>query len=146
MNTRRSLCGCFAVYGEIILTGLVTVSLAVTASWGKFFSREGDAAEHLAGVFRAAGVVAAFLHGDTVLQYGNHQLCLPFQPDDGELPQGNKQPSPVAGEHQLFVKQSPDGGRNLAGSFCAAAFADFPDAGTENHGIQHFYCEHQFDR
>ena len=66
--------------------GMVTVIvLCITASGGKFFGGERDAAEHLTGVFRATGIVAALLDRDAVIQHWHHQLGFPLQPDDGEL-------------------------------------------------------------
>ena len=91
--------------GGLLSASLVAVIVGiVTTHWIELLSREGDPAEHLAGVFCTAGIVTAFLHGDAVLQHRNHQLGIPLQPDDGKLAQSNKEPSPVAGEHQLFVK------------------------------------------
>ena len=59
--------------------------LAVAASGGELGGREGNAAEHLAGVFGAARRIAALLCGDAVIHNGDDELSVPFQPDDGEL-------------------------------------------------------------
>ena len=127
--------------------GFITaVVLGITASGAELFGGEGNAAEELTGIFGTAGIVAAFLFGDAVVQYGHHQLGIPLQTDDGKLSQRHKQPPLVAGEHQFLIEHPPDGCRNLADDFTAAAVADILDAGTENHGIQNFHCEHQFDR
>ena len=120
--------------------GLVAGSfLEITASGIELLGREGDPAEHLAGIFRAAGVVAAFLYGDAVIQHGNHQLGIPFQPYDGELSQCNKHAFPVSGEHQIFIEEPPDPCRDLVCGFPAAAFTVLLYAGIEDHGIQNLY-------
>lgn len=121
----------------LVLTALV---LAVAPSGGELGGREGDSAEHFARVFRAAGVVAAFLGGDAVVHHGNDQLGIPLQPDDGKLAQGNEKPSAVRADVQLFVKHSAYAVRHLNGcGFLAAAIAGVTYPGTEDHGIQHFH-------
>ena len=66
----------------------------------ELIGREGDAAEHLAGIFSAAGIVTAFLAGNGIIQYRHHQLCIPLQPDDGELSECYKQLPVSAGKYQ----------------------------------------------
>ena len=111
----------------------------VTVSGREFFGREGDPAEHLAGILTAAGAVAAFFGGNGVVQNGDNELCVPFQTDDGELPQGYEQPPPLPGEYQLIIKAAGNGVGDLEGVLIAAAFADLPDFGTEDHGIQYLH-------
>ena len=120
----------------------------IAVSGGEFCGREGDAAEHLAGVFcAAASVVAAFLAGNGVVQNGHDQLGFPLQPDDGELPQSYKQLPLPAGNHQRLVKQIPDGIGDLhIHSIITTTGIRFPHFGRKHHGIQNLYCEHQFDR
>ena len=71
--------------------------LPVAAGGSELAGGEGNAAEHFAGVFGAAALaVAAFLFGDGVFHHGHDQLHIPFQPDDGELPQGDVQAAMVS--------------------------------------------------
>ena len=109
--------------------------LAVAALGGELGGREGDAAEQLAGVFRAARGVAAFLGGDAVVHDGHNELCVPFQPDDGELPQGHIEPSAVSLEHQVLIEHGLHPVRHLHGAVPPAALTGFPNPGTEHHGV-----------
>lgn len=118
----------------------------ITASRIELLGREGNSGEYLAGILGAAGIVAAFLDGDAVVQHGHDKLCIPLQTNNGELAQGDEHPLPISGEHQILIEKPADGGRNLADSLSAAAFAPFLYAGTEDHGIQDLHCGHQFDR
>ena len=95
-RARRGLFATTAVIG-------LASGLAVAALGGELGGREGDAAEQLAGVLGAARRVAALLGGDAVVHNGYDELCVPFQPDDGELPQGDVQAAMVAGGDQVFV-------------------------------------------
>lgn len=114
---------------------------AVAVVRGELLSREGDPAEHFAGILGAAAAgLAAFLHRNGVVQHRDHQLGVPLQPDNGELSQGDEQPPLAAGEHQLLVKGGPDGLRNLNGHRFAGAVADLLDLGAQHHGIQNLYC------
>ena len=123
------------------------VSAAIAVVRGELLGREGNPAEHFAGILGAAAAgLAAFLHRDGVVQYRDHQLGIPLQPDDGELPQGDEQPPLAAGEHQLLVKGGSDGLRNLNGHRFAGAVADLLDLGAKHHGIQNLYCWHQLGR
>ena len=62
--------------------------LSVAALGRKLGLRERNAAEHFAGIFGTAGVVAAFFGGNAVIQHRHHQLGIPLQAQDGELSQG----------------------------------------------------------
>lgn len=88
-RARRGLFATAAVIG-------LASGLAVAALGGELGGREGDAAEQLAGVFGAARGVTALLGRDAVVHNGYDELCVPFQPDDGELPQGHIEPSAVS--------------------------------------------------
>lgn len=103
--------------------------------------REGNPAEHLAGILGAAapGSVAAFLGGDGVIQHGDHQLSVPLQSNDGELSQCDKQSPLSAGKHQFLIKGGADSLRDLGSDGIAGAFAHVPDLGTQHHGIEHLY-------
>ena len=118
----------------------------ITAHRIEFCGREGDPGEHLAGIFGAAGIVTAFLCGQTVIQHRHDQLSGAFQTDDGELPQCYEEPAAVAGQYQLLIEHSADAGRDLADGIAAAAVAYLPDRRSEDHGIQHFHCGHQIAR
>ena len=133
------------VVAAAVVVVIVVSAPAVTAGGGELPGGEGDAAEQLAGILGAAGIVGAFLGGDGVIQHRNDQLSVPLQADDGELAQRDVQPAAVAGQYQLVVEEPPDGRGNLDGTGFAA-IADIFDFGTEDHGIQHFHCGHQFDR
>ena len=78
-RARRGLFATAAVIG-------LASGLAVAALGGELGGREGDAAEHLAGIFGAARGIATLLCGDAVIHNGDDELSVPFQPDDGELP------------------------------------------------------------
>ena len=65
-------------------TGFIAgiASVSVVAAFGrKLHRREGDPAEHFAGILTAAGIVAAFLGGNGVIQHRNDQLGFPLQTD-----------------------------------------------------------------
>ena len=132
------LCGLIATAAGI--TGIVGVTIIVTAARRKLGSGEGDPGEHFAGILSAAaGGIAAFLGGDGVIQNRNHQLGIPLQPNDGELPQGHEQPATVTGHHQFVIKHAANGGRNLTDRIILAV-TDIPDNGVEYHGIQNLHC------
>ena len=99
---------------------------------------EGDAAEHFAGVFGAAGVVAAFLGGHGVFHHRHHQLGVPFQTDDGKLAQGHEQTAAITVNHQLLLEELADAVGDLGGVL-AVAVADLLDPGAEHHGIQYLH-------
>lgn len=127
---------------------IVCVAFSATACGGEFFGREGDAAEHFAGVFGAAAVfVAAFPAGNGVVQYRHDQLGFLFQPHDGELAQSHEQLPLASGDHQRLLKKFPDAVGDLyRGTAATAAGIRLPHLGRQNHGVQNFHCEHQFDR
>ena len=134
---------------RFLLTGLVVVIAAVfvvAAGGGEFLGGEGDTAEHFTGVFPGAGVVAAFLAGDGVIQHRHHQLGIPFQPDNGELAQGHEQLPLASGEYQGVFVQFPDAVGDLDGDGFTAAGIRFLHPGGQHHGIQYLHCGHQFDR
>ena len=109
--------------------------------------REGDPAEHLAGVLRTTGIIATFLGGDAVIHHRNDQLGIPLQTNDGELAQGHKESSAIRAGAQLLIKHPPDAVGNL--KLCrilAAAIAGIPHPGAEHHGIQHLFYGHQIGR
>jgi hypothetical protein len=117
----------------------VTVTFFVAIGGLELGCGEGDSAEHLTGIFSAAGAFAAFLAGDAVLHNGYNQLCIPLQTDNGELSQCDKETAAVSGENQLLIKQGTDFAGNLRHDFMTAAVANFLYFGTQNHGIQNFY-------
>jgi len=124
----------------VAIAVVLGLCLTVAAFGGKLGGREGNPGEHLAGVFGAAGRIAAFLGGDTVVQYRHHKLGIPFQTDDRELAQSNKQSAVFAGKYQFVIKCLQDALRNLYhGAFLTAAVAHFPDLGAEDHRIQHLH-------
>ena len=112
---------------------------AVVAACGcKLPGGEGDPGEHLAGIFRKAWIVAAFLGGDGVIQNRYDQLGIPLQPDDGKLAQSHIEPAVIPTQSRRFVEHLLNEVRNLNhGAFLA--FVPFPDFGTQNHGIQNFH-------
>ena len=114
-------------------------AFAVTAAGSKLRGGERNARKHFAGVFRAAGAVAAFLGGDGVVENGNDQLRIALQTDDRELTQCYIQTAALAGEHQLIVKHAADGSGQLQSCIVAAlAVADILNLGAEHHWIEHF--------
>ena len=116
------------------------ILLSVTSFWRKLGSGEGNAAEHLAWVFRAAGVIAAFLGGNAVIQHGNNKLCIPFQTNDGELTEGDVEFPLFWIETQFFIKHGFYRIRRLhGGGFLTSALANIPYFGTKHHGIQNLY-------
>jgi len=126
----------FLLIAAVVLLGASYLSLAVTAPGCELGSREGDAAEQLAGILGAAGGVTAFLGGNAVVHNRHDQLGVPFQPDDGELPQGDIEPSAVILEHQVLIEHGLDPVRQLHGAVPAAALAGLPDSGAQDHGVQ----------
>ena len=116
---------------------VVIIPAAAVAAGGRELLRgEGDAAEQLAGVLRAAGGVAALLGGNAVVQYRNQQLGIPLQTDNRELPKRHQQNPVCVPRNQFFVKKAADAGGNLSHR---TMIAPLPDLGTEDHGIQHFH-------
>jgi len=124
----------------VAAAALLRLTALIAAPGRKLRCRERNPAEHLAGILGAARRITAFLGRDAVVQNRNHQLCIPFQPNDGKLPQRYKQPAPIPGEHQFLIKHLPDIGRDLdRGSLLAVAVTDIPHLGAEHHGIQHLH-------
>ena len=101
---------------------------------------EGDGAEELAGVLVGAAVDAAtagaLLVGQAVIQHGNQQLAVPLQADDGELAQGDKDPTAVVAHGEIAVKALAHAGRKLADiTVTAAAVAALQELGIQDHGV-----------
>ena len=134
-------CYCCAVASAgFVMTVRIIFSVAIPGR--KLLGREGDAAEHFAGIFcAAAALVAAFLAGKSVIQHRHDELGLPLQPDDGELPQSHKQLPLAACDHQRLVKEIPDtfGDLNRNGAFTPTGVA-LPDLGGQNHRVENFHC------
>lgn len=126
-------------FAVAVLTAPV-VAAVIAAAGGEPGGGEGDFAEHLAGIFGAARGFAAFLGGDCVVQNGNHQLGIPFQTNDGELPQGDEEPAAVTAVHQIVIKHGANGGRDLQSIVLSAmVVANIPNLGAEDHGIQNLH-------
>ena len=85
---------------------LVTaVAVVVTTGWSELRSREGDSAEQLTGIFRAAARgIAAFLGWNGIVQHGHDQLGIPLQPDNGKLSQRHMEPAVFRSQYQRFVE------------------------------------------
>ena len=76
---------------------------------GEGIGREGDLVKEGAGVLgAAAGVGAALLGGDGVVEDRHDQLGRPLQTDDGELAQGHEEPLLVAAQHQIVPEHGLD--------------------------------------
>ena len=101
-----------------------------------------DSGEHLARILAAAGVITAFLGGNAVIHHGHYQLCIPFQTDNGELPQAHIQPPVLSAEHQFFIEYIQNSSGNLYQT-ALPALADLPHPRGQHHGIQHLYRGHQ---
>jgi hypothetical protein len=99
---------------------MVAAVLSVAALRRELSGGEGNAAEHLTGIFSTAGIVAAFLGRQRVVQNRYHQLSVPFQTDDRELPKGHKKTAALSGEYQLLIKQGSDRPGNLYGVLTGA--------------------------
>ena len=54
------------------------ILLIIAASGIELLGREGDAAKHLARILGTAGIVAALLHRNAVVQHRHHQLGIPL--------------------------------------------------------------------
>ena len=121
---------------------LITAA-AVAAVGGELTGREGDSAEQFTGILGAAGIVAAFLGGDGVVQHRHDELCVPLQTDDGELAQGHIEPAAVRSHDQVIIEEPLNGGGDLDRARVGPV-ADIPDPGAEDHGIQYFHHPHQF--
>ena len=128
-RARRGLFATAAVIG-------LASGLAVAALGGELGGREGDAAEQLAGVLGAARRVAALLGGDAVVHDGYDELCVPFQTDDGELPQGHIEPSAVSLQHQVLIEHGFHPVRHLHRTVSPSALTGFPNPRAEHHGVQ----------
>ena len=108
----------------------------ITAPWGKLVLRERNTAEHLTGIFPAAGILTAHLGGDTIVQNRHQKLGIPFQTNNGKLSQCDQQISVNVTGHQFFFKQFRDSCRNLRYRSMTAVLLNF---GTKHHGVQHFH-------
>ena len=118
---------------------VAAVVVTVASRGSELFGGEGDSGEHFAGIFRCGtGGVAAFLGGQSVVENGHDELCVPFQPDDGELAQGHIQPPPGGCEDQILVKKGTDRSGDLYHT-ALLLFAGLRYPGTENHGIKYLY-------
>ena len=118
----------------LCISGVIVAAIAATGS--ELALREWNAAEHLAGVFAAAGGIAALLGGNAVIQNRHYQLGVPLQADNGKLPQSHQQIAGRTACYQLFVEDTADGCRDLCHPTVSATFLEF---GAEYHGIQHFH-------
>ena len=110
----------------------------VTAGGRELPGGEGDPGEHLAGIFRKSGVVAAFLGGDGVFQNRHHQLGIPLQPNDGKLTQGHIEPPMVTVWYQFLVEHFLDALGDLNHRL-VMAIVTFPNFGTQDHWVQDFH-------
>ena len=59
----------------------------ITATWCKLVLWEWNTAEHLTGIFPAAGILTAHLGGNTIVQNRHQKLGIPFQTNNGKLTQ-----------------------------------------------------------
>ena len=139
MSAQKQADACNSIRLTVSAGFVAAFLLDVTTRGAEFLGREGDPAEHFAGIFAASGIVAAFLAGNGVIQYRHHQLGIPFQPDNGELPQGYQQLPLSSGKYQRIFIQFPDTVRELDSSGLTAAGIRFFDLGSKHHGIQHFH-------
>ena len=125
------------------LEGLIPFPRAVAAVGGEGIGREGDLVKEGAGVLgAAAGVGAALLGGDGVVQDRHDQLGRTLQTDDGELAQGDEEPLLVAAQHQIV----PEHGLDIRGDGQGAWLTDLHRAypAPQHHRIQHLHHCHQF--
>ena len=113
------------------LVAAIIFLLGIASSGSELLGGEGDTAEHFAGILGAAGGIGAVLGGQAVVQYRDDQLSRAFQPDDGELPQGDEEPPFVPGEHQFLVKLVLDKAWNgNRGAVGAGTVANLPHLGA----------------
>ena len=122
------------------LAVIVAVAILVTTGGGELLRGKGNAAEHLAGIFRTARCIAALFDGNGVIQYGNNNLGVSLQPNDGKLPQSYIKPALLTATGKGIVKQGADAGGNL-NHIRITALAYIFDLTAENHRVQHLnYC------
>lgn len=122
------------------MLGAFAVILIIATVGRKLGCGEGDAAEHLTGIFCTAGGIAALLGGNGVIQYRYDELCRPLQTNDGELSQRDEEPTAVTAVNQIVIKQAFDALGNLQGAILpAAVITNVLYLGAENHGIQHLH-------
>ena len=107
----------------------------VAAGGYKLPFRERDLGEQFTGVFCAAGVVAALLGGDAVVQHRDYQLGIPLQPNNGELPQCYQQPPLLTAENQFLIKAAANPLGDLLDGLFPGTFAHIHHFGTEHHGV-----------
>ena len=118
------------------------IFLLIAISGCKTVCRERNPGEHFAGVFPTAGVIAAFLGGNTVLCHGNNDLGIPFQPHNRELTKAHIQSAALSAEHQFLIKDLNDSLGNLH-QMAFLAVTDLFDLGRQHHRIKNFYRGHQ---
>ena len=103
----------FSVF-QNLLGGVVVRRSIDAVGREKFVHREGDAAEHRAGIVLDAGL--AFFVGQAVIVYRQDELAVPLQPEDGELPQRAGEDPAAVREDQLLpevVEDEPGDGAGL---------------------------------
>ena len=99
--------------GRLLLCVTGVGRAAVAAAGRKLILREWDTAEHLAGVFTAAGRIAALFGWHAIVQHGNNQLGVPLQAYDRKLAQGYQQIAGCPAGDQFFVEYTADSCWNL---------------------------------
>ena len=82
-NKKAGISGLFVLW--VAVTTVFVPTIVVAAGGGELPGGEWDPGEHLAGIFRKTGIVAALLGRNGVFQNRNHQLGIPFQTNDGKL-------------------------------------------------------------
>ena len=140
VNNQAPSCeGAFPL-GCLISAALVVIRLPVTSAGSELCSRERNPREHLAGIFRATGGIAAFLGGNCIIQHRNDQLRIPLQADNGELSQSDVEAFALPCDHQFIIKHLADWAGQLQSTVVPAlALAHIPHFGAEYHGIQGFH-------
>lgn len=103
----------------------------------KLIHRELEVLEKCAGVF---GIADTFFVGHAEVKSGDQQLDIPFQLDDTELTQGDKELTAVVCDHQIVIKAAANVSGNVGNSIVAAGIQHLA---AQNYGIHDFHHSHR---
>ena len=94
--------------------------------------------EQRAGV---VGIAGAFFVRHTEVEGGDQQLNIPFQLNDAELPQGNKELTAFAVDRKIVIEAAADLGGDIDGR--SVVTASVQDLAAQHNGIDYFHHCHR---
>lgn len=118
---------------------VVLLRCTYCVGWEKFVHGEMDILEDTAGIFLSVAA-GALLVRNAVVVYRNQQLGISLQPHDGELPQGDIDPTIIVSTGEFTVKAAVDKRRDLTQITVAFPLAAaVHDPGIQDDWVHRFY-------